>query len=682
MAAACEREKPLGEPDTEIPSIEKLFEGREEIPAWVDQITLRSMVVSIILGFFISVMIMKLNLTTGIIPSFNVSAGLLGFFLMKSWTKTLQHFGVSSKPFTRQENTIIQTCVVACSAISYSGGLGSYILGMSSTVAKGFDDKATALDVKQLSLGWMIAYLFLTSFLGLFSVLPLRKVMILGYRLTYPSGTATAHVINGFHTPQGALVAKKQVSLLFKSFWGSFLWSLFQWFFSAGENCGFKAFPTFGLTAYENNFYFDFSATYVGVGMICPYLINISLLVGSFISWGMLWPWIKGKKGVWYDAHLPESSLSGLTGYKVFISIAMILGDGLFQFLAVIGKTTYDMYNKQQASSSIAPFSNVSRSDDDFDDLSSSHPYLTFDDRRCTSVFLKEKIPSSLVLGCYCFFAAFSMILIPQIFPQLQRRDIFILYLVAPLLAFSNAYGCGLTDWSLGSSYGKLAVFVFGAVAGIKDGGVVAGLAACGVAMGIVSTASDLMQDFKTGYLTLTSPRSMFVSQVIGTVMGCIIGPSVFWMFYKAYPIGDPNSEYPAPYARVYRGIAILGVDGFSALPKNCVKLCLAFFFFAFVVSATREALKKLKSPIYDYIPSAMGMAIPFYLGGYFTIDMCVGSLIMYIWRQADQRASIVYGPAVASGLICGDVIWALPSSILSLYKVKAPICMQFIPHS
>lgn len=49
---------------------------------------------------------------------------------------------------------------------------------MSATVAKGFDEKRTALDVKELSLGWMIAYLFLISFLGLFSVLPLRKVYI------------------------------------------------------------------------------------------------------------------------------------------------------------------------------------------------------------------------------------------------------------------------------------------------------------------------------------------------------------------------------------------------------------------------------------------------------------------------------------------------------------------------
>lgn len=178
----------------------------------------------------------------------------------------------------------------------------------------------------------------------------------------------------------------------------------------------------------------------------------------------------------------------------MFISIAMILGDGLFQFLAVLGKTTYDIYNKQQAST-IAPFSNVSRStDDSSDQLPSDHPYLTFDDRRRTNVFLKDQMPTSLVLFCYCSFAVLSMILIPYIFPQLHRREIFILYLVAPVLAFSNSYGSGLTDWSLGSSYGKLAVFIFGAVAGGKDGGVVSGLAACGVAMGIVSTASDLMQ--------------------------------------------------------------------------------------------------------------------------------------------------------------------------------------------
>lgn len=32
--------------------------------------------------------------------------------------------------------------------------------------------------------------------------------MIIDYKLTYPSGTATAVLINGFHTPQGDDMAK------------------------------------------------------------------------------------------------------------------------------------------------------------------------------------------------------------------------------------------------------------------------------------------------------------------------------------------------------------------------------------------------------------------------------------------------------------------------------------------
>jgi uncharacterized oligopeptide transporter (OPT) family protein len=36
----------------------------------------------------------------------------------------------------------------------------------------------------------------------------LFQIMIVDYKLTYPSGTATAYLINGFHTPEGAKLAK------------------------------------------------------------------------------------------------------------------------------------------------------------------------------------------------------------------------------------------------------------------------------------------------------------------------------------------------------------------------------------------------------------------------------------------------------------------------------------------
>ncbi|KAK9142260.1 hypothetical protein Syun_011660 [Stephania yunnanensis] len=105
---------------------------------------------------------------------------------------------------------------------------------------------------------------------------------------------------------------------------------------------------------------------------------------------------------------------------------------------------------------------------------------------------------------------------LPQIFSSLKCYHV----LVMP---FCNAYGVGLTDFLL--------------VILANNGGVLAGLAACGVTMDIIATvASDLMQDFKTSYcLTLASPMSMFVRQVIGTAMGCVISSCVCWIFIKAF---------------------------------------------------------------------------------------------------------------------------------------------------
>ncbi|KAF5195699.1 Metal-nicotianamine transporter ysl3 [Thalictrum thalictroides] len=645
-----------------VGSIEKIFENTK-VPSWKDQLTLRAFVVSLVLGVLFSFIVMKLNLTTGIIPSLNVSAGLLGFFFVKTYTKILEKAGLLKQPFTRQENTVIQTCVVATSGIAFSGGFGSYLFGMSKTIAEQSNDNTSSHNVKNPELGWMIGFLVVVSFLGLFSVVPLRKIMIIKFKLTYPSGTATAHLINSFHTPQGAKLAKKQVKALGKFFSFSFLWGFFQWFFTAGEDCGFIQFPTFGLKAHENRFYFDFSATYVGVGMICPYIINISLLVGAILSWGLMWPLIDARKGDWFPADVSSSSLHGLQGYRVFIAIAMILGDGLYNFLKVLNQTIRGLIKEFQDHSSELPVA--------------KDQILSYDDQRRTHLFLKDQIPTWIALCGYFGIAIISMVTVPHIFPQLKWYYILVIYIFAPVLAFCNAYGCGLTDWSLASTYGKLAIFTIGAWAGAEHGGVIAGLAACGVMMNIVSTASDLMQDFKTGYMTLASPKSMFVSQAIGTAMGCVISPSVFYIFLKAFKnLGQPGSEYPAPYALVYRNMAILGVEGFDALPKNCLTLCYVFFAGAILINIIKELVGKKWS---RFIPLPMAMAIPFYLGSYFAIDMCVGSLILFVWQKLDRIKADAFGPAVASGLICGDGIWTLPSSILALCGIKPPICMKFL---
>ncbi|GFZ09480.1 YELLOW STRIPE like 7 [Actinidia rufa] len=333
---------------------------------------------------------------------------------------------------------------------------------MSEIIAKQLTEANDAQNIKNPTLGWMIGFLFVVSFRGLFSVVLLRKIMIIDYKLIYPSGIATAHLINSFHTPQGTNLEK---------------------------------------------FYFDFSATYVGVGMICPYLINVSLLVGAILSWGIMWPLIHEKRGNWYSAELKSTSLDGLQVYRVLIGIAMILGDGLYNFVKVLGHTLFGLYRQ-----------------------------------------LRDKDQGSFL-------------------PVGGRSP-------PQMLLYLMMITVGLNSFS--------------------------------------RTTSQL----------------------------------VLWLL------------------------------GFSALPKHCLTLSYAFFIGAVVINAIKDVVGKEKA---KFIPIPMAMAIPFYIGSYFAIDMFVGSMILFVWSKINKAKADAFGPAVASGLICGDGMWILVSSILALAGVNPPICMKFL---
>lgn len=648
----------------EMGEVQNQVEDVKRLPPWTTHITVRGIVASVAIGIIYSVIVMKLNLTTGLVPNLNVSAALLAFVLIRTWTKLLHKAGYVSSPFTRQENTIIQTCAVACYSIAVGGGFGSYLLGLNKNTYEqaGIDTEGNSPgSYKEPAVGWMTGFLFVSSFVGLLALVPLRKIMVIDYKLSYPSGTATAVLINGFHTPKGDKMARKQVHGFTKFFSISFLWGFFQWFYSGGTQCGFVNFPTFGLRAWRQTFYFDFSMTYIGAGMICSHLVNLSLLLGAVLSWGLMWPLIGEQKGVWFPETLPESSMKSLNGYKVFISIALILGDGLYNFLKILYFTSISIR------SSMNNKTNKISSDD------VNHP---IDELQRNEVFIRESIPLWIACCGYVLLSVISIIIIPIMFPELKWYFVLVAYVIAPSLSFCNAYGAGLTDMNMAYNYGKVALFILAALSG-KDNGVVAGLVGCGLIKSIVSISSDLMHDFKTGHLTLTSPRSMLLSQAIGTAIGCVVAPLVFFLFYKAFDVGNPDGDYKAPYAIIYRNMAILGVEGFSALPQHCLQLCYGFFGFAILANLLRDTSPKKVS---KWVPLPMAMAVPFLVGAYFAIDMCMGSLVVFVWHKLNSNKASLMVPAVASGLICGDGLWILPSSILALAKINPPICMSFLP--
>lgn len=63
--------------------------------------------------------------------------------------------------------------------------------------------------------------------------------------------------------------------------------------------------------------------------MICSHLVNLSLLVGAVLSWGVMWPLIGDKKGDWFPGDIKESSMKSLNGYKVKEKHVVIFGNRL-----------------------------------------------------------------------------------------------------------------------------------------------------------------------------------------------------------------------------------------------------------------------------------------------------------------------------------------------------------------
>ncbi|KAI3865628.1 hypothetical protein MKW92_008974 [Papaver armeniacum] len=607
--------KKLGEEEL---TIEEIFESKG-IPPLNSQITARSILVSIVLGFLFTFTVMKLHFTTGMIPCLDVAAGLLGFFFIKLWTSVCSKFGVYTRPFTRQENSVIQTCVVATSGIAFCSGYASFILGMTKVVAdQGPAMANTANNVVTLNLGWMICFLAVVSFAGLFSILPLRKIMILDYKLPYPCGTVGAYFINRFHTPKGAKLAEKQARTLFK-------WSC--------------------AAVSTQNFYIDLSSTYVFVGIVYPYSASLSMLLGFVVSRGIMWPLIEQQEGKWYSADLNASSLSGLQGYKVFIALSMILGHGLFKFVVVQSKTVYDIIKLRKKIFDEDVMIRVGG--DPYSINFTTHQAMNYDDQRRAEYFLKDDIPLWVAVAFYVGLAMVAVKVVPLIFPSLKFYHIMVIYSIAPFLTFCDSYGCGLSHcWSLASTYGKIAIFIFGSWVGLSNG-----------ELSILWTSSNLMQNFKTGYLTLASPRSMLFSTVIGTLSGVIMSPLVFWIFFhEPNPnLGRPDSLYPAPYGALYRGIALIAMEGVSALPKNCLMLSIGFFSFAVLLNIVEEVMKHLNIKAHEYVPSAIGMAIQFYLGGgYSMIFMCVGILYKF-WREWNNKAED--GDSVLVE-VSGDDLW------------------------
>ncbi|KAG0517518.1 hypothetical protein BDA96_09G095900 [Sorghum bicolor] len=356
--------------------------------------------------------------------------------------------------------------------------------------------------------------------------------------------------------------------------------------------------------------------------------------------------------------------------WQIFIAVTMIITEGMFNFIKLLTVSSIDLYKKSQEKDSGKIKYRL------------TSPSLNYDDRKRLEVFLGHRIPLYVPVAGYIGCAIVCSVIMPWIFPHIKFYHMALLFIILPVFTFCNTYGTGLTDWSVAQSYGRFIQFVIAAWVA-KPGAVIASLAAYGVSVAALNVSSQAMQDLKTGYMTLTSPRAVVAGHIYGILIGSIINPCIFLAFEanakSTAPIGSKDSEYSCPSAAVYRAIGLLGKGGVKELPDHCITLCLVTFFITLAIETITLVSQRKNWKLQNFIPCMIAIALPFLTGPYFTIDMCLGSVLLIIWTKRNRQHAELLTSAVAAGLICGDGLWVLPSSILSIFNVYPPICMKFL---
>jgi putative OPT family oligopeptide transporter len=225
--------------------------------------------------------------------------------------------------------------------------------------------------------------------------------------------------------------------------------------------------------------------------------------------------------------------------------------------------------------------------------------------------------------------------------------------LVVVALAFvttiMSAQSVGQTGIDPMEIFGLIVLLVVAAVSNTPQvklffvAGVVA--VACGL-------AGDVMSDFKTGAIIGTSPRTLWMGQAIGALLGVVISVVVLSALLRAY---GPDAFGPGRlFVSAQASVVATMVSGIPSVP-------------AFVAGLVAGLLLYLAG-----IPSMMlglGVYLPFYM----SLTAFLGALSKLVYdhvmrsRGRDAAAAEESGIVVASGLLGGESIVGVVIALVSV---------------
>ena len=592
------------------------------------QLTVRAVIMGMLLGMIMVCSNVYVGLKAGWSMGVAITSCILAYTTFAGLTKMLPKV---FPPFTILENNAMQSAASAAGSMTSAGLVNAIPALMMLNAAAIPSDFATRCL-------WLIPWVVVISWLGVFLAVPAKRQMINIEQLPFPSGIAAATTMRSLHSTGGE--AQKQAKALGLS---AALGAAITWFRDAAApwlNWYPKIPSTWGtswipLGPYKDGtlmlnqvtMSFEGSLLFVAGGALISFRQGWSMMLGAIVNYVFLAP-VMLRAGI-----IEAPSFRKISAWSLWIGVPMMVTSGLLLFF-LNWKTV------ARAFSTIGAFLKRREGDDPMDRI---------------------EVPGSWFLGGFVGVGILASWLGHQLF-HIHWWMGAIAVLATSLLVVVGARATGETDITPVGPLSKITQLSFGA---ISPGNITTNLMTANISAGSVSHAGDLLTDLKSGYLLGANPRQQFLAQFFGVLAGGLVVIPVYFILVPDVSVLG-GEKWPAPAALVWRGVAELLAKGVNALhPTARIGLVVGA-----VLGIILPVLELMFPKQKKFIPSATGMGLAFTFNGFNSVSFFIGSCAALWLSKAKPKIHEQYTVPVSSGIIAGESLMGVAIAFLTIFHV------------
>ncbi|HET6280342.1 MAG TPA: OPT/YSL family transporter, partial [Polyangia bacterium] len=465
--------------------------------------TARALIVGSLIGVVMAAANVYTSLKTSFIDGGSITAALLGFTLFATFK------GLARRPYSALENNITQTTAA-------SAAIMAFVLGVYGPMP------AMTLIGQHVPSWAMLSWGMALGLLGIFVAASLRAKLIVAEALPFPTGAATAEIIETIHAGRETALNRTRL-LLFSALTAAII----TWFRDGHPSFipAVTALPltVAGLSAASLTLGISWSPMMASIGIFMGFRVAASMFVGAVLTWGFLAP-----------ALVRAGIVSG-SSYGTYVAWLVWPGLGLM------------------AASTMLPlvlgWRSVGRSLMDV-------PAMILQKASPQSAAGPARFPlqRSIVTACVVVVIGVGWLAF-----DLHPAVSILALLLAVILAGVCGRAAGETDLAPIGSVGMVTQLIF------AGSGVSVSLLSGAIAAAESSQTSQTLWALKAGHRLKASPNAQIAAQILGAAVGALVVVPVYLVLVKTYGVG--TEALPAPAAMSWKATAEAVRGGLAAMP-------------------------------------------------------------------------------------------------------------------